>query len=319
MESVIENRLGTSREARRIAFLLKCLTRPVLRYSPLTPPMLRLAGVFDWGASVVMRPSRHTRIERVRLDGFHGEWIRTEGITNPGRVILYLHGDGFFSCGLRTHRNLVAGLAARSDAVAFSVAYRQLPGAPLSTSMADALASYRWLLDQGYGADDIVIAGDSAGGFLAFTTVLSALEAGLPVPAGIVTLSPLADLDHVARKPYPHTRKDAYIPAHRLKGLKRLLLAGMDEDPSPSTRDLTGLPPVFIMVGSREALRFDAELMAARLAEAGVPHRLQIWEDQVHVFPVFAGVVPEGAQALDEIAAFVYEVTPTPRPTARAA
>jgi acetyl esterase/lipase len=96
--------------------------------------------------------------------------------------------DGFR--GLRTHRGLVARIAARSDAVAFSVAYRQLPGAPLFVSMADALQAYRRLFDQGHRPEDIVIAGDSAGGFLAFTTALAALRGGLPAPAGIVALSP---------------------------------------------------------------------------------------------------------------------------------
>jgi acetyl esterase/lipase len=311
MEPVIEHRPGTSAKARRFAFFMKVFIRPIFFYSPLTRPMLRLAAVLDWAAPLLMRPPRGTDIERVDLDGFHGEWIRPEGC-DPGRVVLYLHGGGFFCCGLRTHRGLVARIAARADAVAFSVAYRQLPGAPLSVSMADALNAYRMLLEQGHAPDDIVIAGDSAGGFLAFTTALAALEGGLPAPAGIVALSPLVDLDHEGRASYEFTRRDAYVPVHRLKALNRLLLAGMEGDPlpSPCDRDLRRLPPVFIIAGSEEALRYDAELMTERLAQAGVPHRLQIWENQVHVFPAFAGAVPEGREAIGEIAAFVREVAP---------
>lgn len=310
MEPVIEHRLGSSRKARRFALFMRVFIRPVFFYSPLTRFMLRLAVVLDWGAPLLMRPARGTAIERVDLDGFHGEWIRPGGRA-ADRVILYLHGGGFFCCGLRTHRGLVARIASRSDAVAFSVAYRQLPGAPLSVSMADALRAYGGLLDQGHKPEDIVIAGDSAGGFLAFTTALAALKSGMPAPAGIVALSPLVDLDHEARASYEHTRRDAYVPVHRLKALKRLLLAGMDGDPlpSPCDRDLRGLPPVFIVAGSREALRYDAELMAERLARAAVPHRLQIWEDQIHVFPAFAGMIPEGHEAIGEIAAFVRDTT----------
>ncbi|GAA2583110.1 alpha/beta hydrolase [Actinomadura fulvescens] len=314
MEPVIEERPGCSKQARRFSAFMKYAIRPIFRYSPLTKFMLRLAVVLDLGAPLLMRTSRDTEVERIRLDGFHGEWIRPAGVTNPDRVILYLHGGGFFCCGLRTHRKLVERIAERSDATAFSVAYRQLPSAPLSTSMADALASYRWLLDQGYAPENIVISGDSAGAFLAFTTALTALKTGLPAPAGIAALSPLVDLDHEARSTYPHTKTDVYIPVHRLKPLKRLLLAGMEGDPLPSPCDqaLQNLPPVLIIVGSCEGLRWDAELMAKRLAEADVPHRLQIWENQIHVFPAFAGVIPEGMQAIDEVATFIRETT-TPK------
>ncbi|MEU6040617.1 alpha/beta hydrolase [Actinomadura sp. NPDC047616] len=306
MEPVIDFRPGVSREARRFALFMRTAVRPMFAYGPMRPSMLRLAMLLDLGAPMVMRPPRGTEIGRVRLGDFHGEWVRPAG-GSGARVILYLHGGGFFCCGLRTHRGLVARIAERSDAVAFSVAYRQLPTAPLAMSMADALAAYRWILDQGCDPERLVIAGDSAGAYLAFTTVIAARDAGLPVPAGIVGLSPLTDLDHEVRASYEYTRRDAYIPAHRLGALKRLLLAGMEPDAvvSPCDRDLRGLPPVFMLAGSREALRWDAELMAGRLAEAGVPHLLQIWEEQVHVFPAFAGAVPEGRQAIEEIGSFV--------------
>lgn len=300
---------------------MRYVIRPIFFYSPLTPAMLRAAVVLDVFAPLLMRRARDTRIERVDLGGFHGEWVRPGGVSGSGRVILFLHGGGFFCCGLRTHRKLVERIAQRSDAVAFSVAYRQLPGAPLSTSMADALDGYRILLEQGHAPQNIVIAGDSAGGFLAFTTALKALRRGFPAPAGIVALSPMVDLDHEARASYPFTTKDVYIPVHRLEGLKKLLLAdAMDGDPlpSPCDQDLRNLPPVFMQVGSREGLRWDAELMAERLAAADVPHRLQIWEDQIHVFPAFAGVIPEGLQAIDEIAAFIRETT-YPKPADAAA
>ncbi|MEU5884823.1 alpha/beta hydrolase [Spirillospora sp. NPDC047279] len=315
MDPVIEERPGHSKQARRFARFMKYAIRPIFFYSPLTPLMLRAAIVLDLAAPLLMRRSRDTEIERVRLDGFHGEWIRPAGIAINDRVVLYLHGGGFFCCGLRTHRKLVERIARRSDAAAFSVAYRQLPGAPLTTSMADALAAYRWLLDQGHAPGNIVVAGDSAGGFLAFTTAITALKTGLPAPAGIVALSPLVDLDHERRAGYPHTRKDVYVPVHRLKGLKKLLLKGAAEGdplPSPCDQDLQNLPPVLIQVGSCEGLRWDAELMAERLAAAGVPHRLQIWENQIHVFPAFAGVIPEGHQAIDEISAFVREAAGRP-------
>lgn len=310
MQPVIEMKPGTSPQALKFERFMRTCVRPVLFYSPLTPTMLRLARVFEWGAAVIMPAAPDTEVEPVAFDGFTGEWIRPPG-ADGRKAVLYLHGGGFFCCGLRTHRRLVARIAERANAVALSVAYRQLPRAPLSVSMADAFEAYRWLLAQGHRPEDIVVAGDSAGGFLAFTTVLTAAEQGLPVPAGIVGLSPLTDLDDDARTAYFHTHNDAYIPAHRLHKLKRLLLAGMENDPppSPARRDLRALPPVFMMVGSEEALRYDAELMVKRLAQDAVPHRLQIWDGQIHVFAAFAGPVPEGHLAIDEIAGFIRTVT----------
>ena len=302
MDPVIDTFEGVSAKARRFAFFLRVVFRPVFRYSPLLPLVLRLAVVFEWFASFVVPATRDTEVERVEFDGFTGEWLRPPG-ADPARVVLFLHGGGFFCCGLRTHRRLAASVGERAGMVVLSVAYRQLPAAPLSASMADAEHAYGWLLERGFR--DVVIAGDSAGGFLALTTALAARDAGVTRPAALVVLSPLVDLDHVGRAAHPNLRSDAYVPAHRLPRLRGLLLSGMDGDPSPARRDLSGLPPVLIQAGGAEALLWDAELLAGLLGAAGVAYRLQVWEGQVHVFQAFAGAVPEGAAALEEVGVFV--------------
>lgn len=306
MDPVVDTFTGISAKARRFAFFLKVVFRPVFRYSPLTPLMLRLAVVFEWFASFVVPVSRGTEVERVDFPGFHGEWLRPPG-ADPERVLMFLHGGGFFCCGLRTHRRLAARIGERAGMVVLSVAYRQLPSSPLAVSMADAHHAYGWLLEQGFR--DVVLAGDSAGGFLALTTALRARDLGQPGPSALVVLSPLVDLDHVGRAAHPNLRSDAYIPAHRLPKLRRLLLAGLDADPSPAFRDLSGLPPVLVQAGGAEALLYDAHVLAGRLAEAGVRYRFQVWDGQVHVFQAFAGSVPEGHVALDEVGVFLREVS----------
>ncbi|WP_189210241.1 alpha/beta hydrolase [Actinokineospora fastidiosa] len=306
MEPVIDTFSGISAKARRFARFMRVVIRPVFRYSPLTPVMLRLAVVFEWAASFVVPVTRDTEVERVDFPGFHGEWIRPPG-ADPDKVMLFLHGGGFFCCGLRTHRRLAARIAERAGVTALSVAYRQLPASPLAVSMADAHHAYTWLVEQGF--TDIVIAGDSAGGFLALTTALTARDEGQPGPAALVALSPLVELDHLGRAEHPNLKTDAYLPAHRLPKLRTMLLAGLDEDPSPARRDLSGLPPVLIQAGGAEALLYDAHLLAARLCAAGVPHRLQVWEGQLHVFQAFAGPIPEGHAALDEVGAFLRSAT----------
>ncbi|MGW5049675.1 alpha/beta hydrolase [Actinokineospora sp. NPDC004072] len=305
MDPVIDTFTGISAQALRFARFLRVVVRPVFRYSPLHPVTLRLAVVLEWAASFVVPVTRGTEVERVDFPGFGAEWIRPPG-ADPEKVLLFLHGGGFFCCGLRTHRRLAARIAERAGMTALSVAYRQLPAAPLSVSMADAHLAYTWLLERGHS--EVVVAGDSAGGFLALTTALAARDGGQRLPAGLVLLSPLVELDHVGRAEHPNLVGDAYLPAHRLPKLRRMLLAGLDEDPSPARRDLSGLPPVLVQAGGAEALLYDAQLLAGRLAAAGVRHRLQVWDGQVHVFQAFAGPIPEGHAALDEVGVFVRSV-----------
>ena len=222
--------------------------------------MLRLAVVFEWCASFVVPATRDTEVERVDFPDFQGEWLRPPG-AEPARVVL-LHGGGFFCCGLRTHRRLAARIGERGGE---GGAVGGLPAAARHSPVGvDGRRRVRLPLAVGAGFRDVVLAGDSAGGFLAVTTAPAARDGGLPRPSALVVLSPLVDLDHVGRAAHPNLRSDAYIPAHRLPRLRRSLLSGMD-DSSPARRDLSGLPPVLIQAGGAEALLYDAELLAGWL------------------------------------------------------
>ncbi|MGI5168531.1 alpha/beta hydrolase [Spirillospora sp. CA-253888] len=314
MQPLIEMRPGTTMRARLTARGLKLTVGPLLSLWPLSPAGLRPALAIDLAAPVALPAPRWAQVERVRFTDFQAEWVRAPRSAED-RVVLYFHGGGFFSCGLRTHRRMLSRLSAASGAPVLSVAYRQLPASPLAVSVADCAHAYRWLLEQGYAPERIVVAGDSAGGFLAFAATLQAMAEGLPSPAAIVALAPLTDLDHTAKVSHANAKLDAYLPARRIERLAHLLTEGgvpLDPMASPVNGDLSALPPVLIQVGSTEMLLPDAELMAERLAAAGVPCRLQVWEGQVHVFQVFADLVPEGLAALHEVGAFVREHTVEP-------
>lgn len=305
---VVEERNGMSAGARLLARLLRLLVYPLLAFTPLTARALRFAGVIDVLA-VVLRPPRGTRLRRVRGLGCKAEWVYGRAVRPGSRVLLYFHGGGFVFCGLRTHRRMIARLSEASGMPVLSVAYRMPPRVTISDTVDDCVAAYRWLLSRGHAPGDIVIGGDSAGGYLSFLTPLRAAREGLPRPAGILALSPFIDLDPAARLAHVNAGTDAYLPAARLPLLNRLLwpdgVAATDPHWSPAHADLSGLPPVLIQVGSAEVLRHDAELMAARLAAAGVPCRLQVWEGQVHVFQIFADLAREGLAAIREAGAFV--------------
>jgi acetyl esterase/lipase len=307
----VESRPGTTVRARLAARGLRMTVGPVLARWPLRPVALRPASAIDLAAPLALPVPRWARVEPVRFGDFAAEWVRAPD-ADGDRAVLYFHGGGFFSCGLRTHRRMVARIASASGAPVLSVAYRRLPSSPLAVSVGDCARAYRWLLDEGFAPGRIVVAGDSAGGFLAFAASLRALAEGLPAPSGIAALAPLTDLDHAAKVAHRNAALDAYLPARRVERLAELLAGGAGPaDPalSPVNGGLAGLPPVLIQVGSTEMLLPDAELMARRLADAGVPCRLQVWEGQVHVFQIFADLVPEGLAALEEVGAFVRERT----------
>ncbi|WP_327358051.1 alpha/beta hydrolase [Streptomyces sp. NBC_01304] len=280
----------------------------MLNRTRLTPRMLRFAHLSDY-AGLALRPPRGTRTQSVPFARFAAELVRGPRVYASGRVILYFHGGCFFCGGLRTYRQLVARVSVAVDGPVLSVAYRKLPAVGLGTSVEDCLEAYRMLLDRGFGADQVVFAGDSAGGCLAFATALAAAHEDLPVPAGIAVMSPWVDLECLYSADHPNASSDPYLPVQLLWKVARLLSA----DHSPFLRlleaDLAALPPTLIQVGSLEVLRSDAELMSERLARASVGVRLQIWQDQVHVFQLFADVVAEGRRAIEEIGAFVRAVT----------
>lgn len=278
------------------------------RMPVLHPRSLALAGRLDGYAGRGRPMPRRTTVTPVALDGFDAEWIRTDESADDAAV-LYFHGGGFISCGLNTHRPGIAAIAKRSGVPALSVAYRQLPSTPITGSVADCVTAYRSLLDDGLRPERVVFAGDSAGGYLTFATALKAREDGLPVPAGLVALSPLTDLDSTARMAHANWRRDTYILSKHFARLSDFWSAdtdGLGAPISPVHEDLTGMPPSLIMAAESEVLLSDSEAMAAALWAAGAPCKLQVWRGQVHAFPMIAPT-PEVRLAHQQIATFVRE------------
>ncbi|HEY4023180.1 MAG TPA: alpha/beta hydrolase [Pseudonocardiaceae bacterium] len=317
VEPVVDHHVGVSIRARVVYAAARLMLRPLLTHWPLNPLGLLPLPLVDYAAELLPNP-HDTEFERVELPGFRGQWARAEGVEEDGAV-LYFHGGAFIACGLATHRHEVAKISATAGLPVLSVAYRQLPQVPLAGSLLDCLAAYRHLLDSGLDPSRIVLAGDSAGGHLAFATALAAMAEDLPQPAGIVALSPWLDFDATAKIAHPNAARDAYAPVSRLPFLATLCLGRGELDPlaSPVNRDLTGLPPVLLLAAEDEMLRCDAELMAERLAAAGVPCRLQIWAGQIHAFPVLGDLLPESREAIHEIGTFIREVTTPARLTPR--
>lgn len=274
-------------------------------------PAFRIANAAGL-ATMPLRAPRGVLRRAEAFPGFRAEWLwhkSTAGPDQPGDgAILYFHGGGFVTGGLHSHRRLTGRLAKASGVPLLNVAYRQLPKAHITETVEDALTAYRYLLDRGFAPERIVFAGDSAGGGLTFGTALAARDRGLPLPGGIAAIAPWADLDPASRAAHPNDSEDALLSALSLSvpALGGFARDGMlDPAWSPVNHDFTGMPPVFIQVGGQEVLRSDAEQLAERCADAGVPCTVQVWDKAIHVFHFGADILPEARTAIAHLAGFI--------------
>ncbi|MGO4255372.1 alpha/beta hydrolase [Marmoricola sp. RAF53] len=264
---------------------------------------------------LAMKPVSGTTYERIDLPHCKAEVLSTPSVED--RVVVYLHGGAFVVGGRFLHRQLMSRIAERTRARVVAVEYRQLPKHPVSSSIADALDAYRHVLESGVPASKVVVMGDSAGGYLTFQLALAAQQAGLPMPAGLVAMSPLIDFDGTVKVAAPSAETCALFPSHCFEGLGQVVLRASLRageavvlPEAPSRAALHELPPSLIQASSAEMVYPDSVSMAQALTDAGVDVELQVWDHQVHVFQAAAGLLPEADQALDEIADFVDAVAP---------
>ncbi|GAA3211022.1 alpha/beta hydrolase [Actinocorallia longicatena] len=304
----IERHARPSLRARALARGMRALLRPAIGRASAGPIDYAKAASFDKMAAR-FRPPRGTHVKPVRLDGFGAEWVHGPGVgRSREKVVLYFHGGGWISCGLNTHRRMIARLSAAAGVPAFSVDYRMLPEVTFNEEVLDCVAAYEHLLGSGIPASNIVVAGDSAGGYMAFASTLLIRDAGLPLPAAIIALSPMLDMDLEAKLAHANSRLDPTNVMPVLQNFVKEILADLDaKDPaiSPIYADLAGLPPCYMSAGTTEILACDAEIMAERLAAAGVPCTLQLWDDQLHVFQMFGSALPESRAAIADFGRWV--------------
>jgi len=232
-------------------------------------------------------------------------WAIPKGCAED-RVLLCLHGGGFVTGSIYTHRKLFGHLAKAIGARALSPNYRRPPEHVHPAQLEDSVAAYAWLLDQGINSNHIALAADSSGGGLAISTLLRAREQGLPMPAAAMLLSPWVDMEVSGETMLSHAETDALFTKPMVEGLASMFVgvSGNRRDPlaSPLYGDLVGLPPVYIQVGDQETLLDDSRRLAERAQNAGVDTRLDIFAEQQHTFQMTAGRAPEADEAIHRLA-----------------
>jgi len=225
------------------------------------------------------------------------------------RVLLCIHGGGFVSGSIYTHRKMFGHLAKAAGARALLVSYHLLPEGVFPVPVEEVTNAYRWLLDQGISAGRIAFAGDSAGGWLAVTVQMRAREQGLPAPAAALLMSPCVDMETTGESYETNRDSDPFFKREVVRGIiQNFLGEGTDpRDPraNPLYAGLGGLGPVYIQAGGDETLADDARLLDSRAREAGAEVRLDIFPGMLHTFQMAAGRAPEADDAISKMAGWV--------------
>jgi len=209
-----------------------------------------------------------------------------------------------------THRHIGAWLSGKSGTRVLIPDYRIAPEHPFPAAVEDALSVYKTLLDTGYDASRIALAGDSAGGGLAFATFLKAREEGLPDPGCIVGFSPWLDMTMTQPSIKRNARRDPLLPANRFREVTEFYLNGADPThpyASPLLGEIVAPPPALIQASRIEILADEAEAMAEKWREAGGDIRLEWWRSAPHAWHIFAGIAPEADDAIQRAARFIRE------------
>ena len=249
--------------------------------------------------------------KRVNAGGVTAEWVTAEGVPES-RVVLYLHGGGYIIGSTRTHRPLMAELSRASGARVLGLDYRLAPEHPFPAPIEDAVAAYRWLLNEGHDPARIAVAGDSAGGGLAVAALVQIRYVGLPMPGAAVCISPWVDMEGLGESMESRADADPMVGKEGLLLSAKTYLGGSDPRAplaAPLYADLRGLPPTLIQVGDAEVLLDDSTRLAGIAREAGVHVEMDVWDDMIHVWHLFAPILPEGRQALSQAGEFIKKHT----------
>lgn len=276
---------------------------PVVRFFQSYLPPTAANWLIRRGMARLRLPADISR-ETVSADGVPCERLVPADAARD-RVLLYLHGGGFVYGLTPPHMTMVAQLVRLMKIPAVVVDYRVAPTHPFPAALDDCVTAYRWLLKQGWRAANIVLAGDSAGGNLAITTMMRLRDSGDALPAAAACLSPAADLSE--KTSVGPAYNDPLLPARAIAMYRRSYVAGNDaRNPfiSPVFGDWRGLPPLLVHVGEDEILRDDAQRIADLGRVAGLDVRLEVYPRMWHVWQLNLEL-PEAAHSLADIAQFL--------------
>lgn len=257
----------------------------------------------------ILSKSRDMEYQNFDIGGIPAEWSCVGRSHMKKHVILYCHGGGYTSGSFRYARSITNKLASSTSMDVLSFDYRLAPETPFPAALEDAVAVWNYLMYHGYGARDIIIAGDSAGGNLALALTLKLKEQGRILPRGLILFSPWtdltmsgkshkekADLDPILTEEYLQRCIEGYAPEMDLKNPYL----------SPLFGDFTGFPPTYIQVGTNEILLSDSLKLQKQLQEYHVQVRMEYYPGMWHVFQM--SPLKTAYHAMDQVAEFIFDI-----------
>lgn len=252
-----------------------------------------------------MKMPKGVRTEIAQIEHMGAEWIVPEK-GQKGKTLLYIHGGGFISGSVQTHRMHVAKFALGSQLKSLVFNYRLAPEHPFPAALEDCVLAYQWLLRQGYAPEDIVVGGESAGATLTLSLLLALKGKKTSMPSAAFAISPVTDLRCNANSFHTNAKKDI-APKGSWDVWTGYYIGNNDPTLpllSPQMGNLEGLPPLFICVGTHEIHLDDCCNVARKAQEQGVDVTLRKWPKMIHAFPILSPWFPEAKIALEEICTF---------------
>jgi acetyl esterase/lipase len=310
---------GPSVPARVATLASRVTIRPILAAGSYAPTLPWPWGLIDLAARVLLPVSATVR-ETVKLPNASAQLVRAPGVLpadGTRRMVLYFHGGAFLTCGANSHGRVVEAISKFADSPVLVVNYRLLPKHSVGMALQDCHDAYQWLRQRGYEPEQIVLAGDSAGGYLALSLAQRLQQEG-EEPAALVAISPLLQLAKEYKQTHPNIKTDAMFSAKAFDALVELVASAAEKNIvdgeaeeiyEPLEHIKPGLPRTLIHVSGSEVLLHDAQLAASRLAAVGVPAEVRVWPGQVHDFQLAAPLVPEAVRSLRQIGEYIREAT----------
>lgn len=261
----------------------------------------------------LLAPSKDMLISDVDIDGMHGEWVCVNRAHMKKYVILYCHGGGYSTGSSLYARTLTTKLAASTSMDVLTFDYRLAPEHPYPAALEDALKAWNHLMQYGYGARDVLVAGDSAGGNLALALTLKLKEQARLLPKGLLLMSPWTDLAGSGKSYLSKRDADPVLNAGYLDAMKENYLGAQNTqetwaDPfvSPLYGDFEDFPPTYIQVGDQEILRSDSVLLYKKMNKAGVNVKIDIYKGMWHVFQM--SPLKTAYDAMEKNAEFIFSL-----------
>lgn len=253
--------------------------------------------------------SKDILMREVTIQDMTGEWVCVNRAHMKKYVILYCHGGGYSTGSHIYARTLTHKLAASTSMDVLSFDYRLAPEHPYPAATEDAMKAWDYLMLLGYGAREVIVAGDSAGGNLALSLVLKLKEQKRLLPRGLVLMSPWTDLTSSGKTHKTKAELDPVLNAEYLNRMIANYAKGRElSDPliSPLFGDFQGFPPVYIQAGDNEILLSDSEMLHKKMIQANISVKMDVFKGMWHVFQM--SPLKTAYDAMEKNAEFIFDI-----------